>query len=590
MSDRKATHIQRTDYLQWFLFIAGSFLFIQVNYRYWYHFMEQYTLFRTTSFYFTGLLSEPGGFNEYLSAFLMQSFYFPFGAALVISLLLGGVGVSFSLFLNKACRKVSPFVALLPVFLFWIYPVETLAPLLALLFAFSSAILYASIRKKNIRYSIGVLLIGCTYFLAAPAHLELAILIALFEWIRGEGKREKGIVALASIAWSLLLPLLAMRTVYIIPLREAYLSKHLYHPEYPVPLSFWLVWFSFPAGVVLLYLFKKKRITAGNKTKNMILVSLLPVLMISGIALGKHPMEQAYQYDYYARHEQWDKIVEDSQKKGVHDKDVLIYANLALSKTGRLNEYLLQLPQIGEDGFIPHDPKSRLELIEAAEVAWHLNHINSAQRFAFVGVLSAQRCIQPRLMKRLVETYLVNEEYRAAEKYLTILESVPLYRSWAQDRRPLLNPETAQKARWIAEKRALRSVTDNYYDLTLNFASALAFMLDDHIENAAAFEYAMGYLLIRKDMPTFMHYMELLRDSGRRFPVIYQEAICLFFSAMKSDPEAFRSFPIDPAVYSRFISFVQSAKTLPPALLKQQYGDTYYYYAQFTPTPKPSSR
>lgn len=28
------------------------------------------------------------------------------------------------------------------------------------------------------------------------------------------------------------------------------------------------------------------------------------------------------------------------------------------------------------------------------------------------------------------------------------------------------------------------------------------------------------------------------------------------------------------------------ARSMPPAALKAQFGDTYYYYAQFTPTPK----
>ena len=74
---------------------------------------------------------------------------------------------------------------------------------------------------------------------------------------------------------------------------------------------------------------------------------------------------------------------------------------------------------------MPHDPISRLELLQATEVAWQLAHIQAAQRFAFVGVLSSQRCVQPRLMLRLIETYLVQEEYRAAEKYMKILESSP---------------------------------------------------------------------------------------------------------------------------------------------------------------------
>ncbi|MDF9830553.1 DUF6057 family protein [Parabacteroides sp. PF5-6] len=583
MSDRKTTHKRRIDYLQGVLFIAGSFLFIQVNYRYWYHFMEQYVLFRTTPFYFFGLLSQPGGFNAYLSEFLMQSFYFPLGAASVIALLFGGVAFLYYLFLRRIQREVSLFGALLPVFLFWLFPVETLAPLLALVFAFSSVLLYTSIPKKNLRYLVGILLIGVNYFLAAPAHLELAILIGIFEWVKGE--KGKVWIALVAIGWSVLLPVLAMHTVYVIPLREAYLSKHLYHPEYPIPYAFWLIGLAFPVGAILLYGLRKKA-GGGGKVKAVVSTGLLFVCMAIGIGWGKHPMEQAYRYDYYARQGQWQAIVTEAQRTGVHDKDALVYTHLALSRTGQFNEQFLQLPQIGEAGFIPQDPKSRLGLIEAAEVAWQLNHINSAQRFAFVGVLSSQRCIQPRLMMRLVETYLVNEEYKAAEKYITILESAPLYRSWARSQRRFLDPATAAETPWIAERRALRSVTDNNFDLTVNFSNALAFQLDDHPDNRAAFEYAMGYLLVRKDIPTFMHYMELLRDNGKAFPVVYQEAICLFFSTMKSDPEAFRSFPIDKEVYSRFISFVQSAQKVSPAILKQQYGDTYYYYAQFAPTLK----
>ena len=92
----------------------------------------------------------------------------------------------------------------------------------------------------------------------------------------------------------------------------------------------------------------------------------------------------------------------------------------------------MRVPQIGVEGFIPHDPKSRMGLIEASEVAWQVGQVNAAQRFAFVGVLSSQRCVQPRLMKRLVETYLVTGEYRAAEKYIKILESTPHYRDWAK--------------------------------------------------------------------------------------------------------------------------------------------------------------
>jgi hypothetical protein len=122
--------------------------------------------------------------------------------------------------------------------------------------------------------------------------------------------------------------------------------------------------------------------------------------------------------------------------------------------------------------------------------------------------------------------------------------------------------------------------------LTLTFPNALAFLIDDHADNRPAFEYGMGYLLVYKDLMTFMHYMELMKERGESFPVLYQEAICLFFAAVQKDPEAFKSYPISPEVQNRFLQFMKVARGMPPAALKAQFGDTYYYYAQFTPTPK----
>ena len=68
--------------------------------------------------------------------------------------------------------------------------------------------------------------------------------------------------------------------------------------------------------------------------------------------------------------------------------------------------------------------------------------------------------------------------------------------------------------------------------------------------------------------------MELMKERGEAFPVLYQEAICLFFAAVQKDPEAFRSFPISQEVQNRFLQFMKVARSMPPAALKQQFGDT----------------
>lgn len=568
-----------------FLFIIGSFLFIELNFRYWYRFLEQYMMFQTTGSYFQDRLAEPGGLNEYVTEFLSLAFIHPYGASVVIALLLGLISGCFFLYLKACGVRASMLAAILPSFLIWIYPQESIALLTMLAFVQVLAYLYTSIKIDWLRYLFGFLFLGGSYFFAAPANLLLALLIAVYECCAKEDKARFG-VAIIAIAWGGLLPLIAMRTVYILPMREAFFSKHLCHPEYPIPNSLGYIMLAYPLIAFILYYVRSRVFIRKESWKRIVSYVFLLIAMVAGILYKKDPMEQAYRYDYYARLGEWQKIVSHARAHSVRDMDALIYLNLALSKTGRFTSDLMRFPQIGEGGFIPHDPKSRMGLIEASEVAWQVGQVNAAQRFAFVGVLSSQRCVQPRLMKRLVETYLVAGEYRAAEKYIKILESNPHYRDWATAQRPLLDSVACASEDWIAAKRAMLPITDNPLDLTLIFPNALAFLIDDHADNRPAFEYGMGYLLVYKDLMTFMHYMELMKERGEAFPVLYQEAICLFFAAVQKDPEAFRSFPISQEVQNRFLQFMKVARSMPPAALKQQFGDTYYYYAQFILTPK----
>ncbi|GHV03576.1 hypothetical protein FACS189416_0150 [Bacteroidia bacterium] len=576
------------------LFFVGSFLFFEVNYRYWYRFMEQYSLFLNTDAYFSDLLKQVGGFNEYLTTFITQFFVLPFVPSVTIALLLTLISIVFAAYLHKIFQFSTlnfQLLILLPAFLFWLFPVESIASILAVLTGLAAVLGYASIKKPLVRYVAGVLLITVTYLLSAPAYLPAALLMTIYECCTTTKKGSGYTVSLGLLAWALVLPLVAMRTCYVIPMREAYFSRHLFHPEYALPASFWYIGCSFPMLSIGVWLLRNCRpLFRNEKLGRIASVSFLTVVTVCIIYFGKHPLEQVYHYDWLARNQQWDIICEHVDKHPVKDKDALVYANLAYAHTGRFNEALLRLPQIGDEGFIPHDPVTRLGLIEASEVAWLLNHTNSAQRFAFVGVLSSQRNVQPRLMKRLVETYLVNEEYKAAEKYMRILEKTTFYKAGVSKWYKLLNPETAAATPWIAEKRSLNPVTDNPYDLTKTLPDALAFLIDDHSDNKTAFEYGMGYLLLYKNLGAFIHYMEQLKETGQPLSVLYQEAICLYYNAVENNPEVFHSYPISSAVYSRFSGYLQQVRTLSPALLAQQYGDTYYYYAQFVQPPKMPSR
>lgn len=564
------------------MFVAGSYLYFDLHYRYWYHFMEQFVLFLYTNTYFLEFLREPGGMNEYLNEALMQFFYLPHVAAICLASLLGLITISAHLFIRRSGYLHSALWSILPCFLFWIYPPESVAIPLSMLTGLLVALGYTFSPRNGWKYAYAFGTLVACYLLATPAHILAAILISIYEVSKSPAK-SKYLTITIYVGGSMLLPLIAMRTLFIIPMEEAFFSKHLYHPEYPQPESFRLFWLVFPLIALFSMLVRKWQVKI--KYKQIIYFVFLTGGILAGILYGGNPLEKTYQYDYYARNDQWQKIIDHAEQHPVNDQNALVYVNLALSHTNQLANKMFHYQQTGVDGLIPQNPTTRLGLITASEVAWQMNLINSSQRFAFVGVLSSERRIQPRLMKRLIETYLVDEEYKAAEKYITILESTLFYHDWAKEKRQYLNEKIAKESSWIMKKRALNVVTDNPFDPTKTFPNTLAFLIDDHPDNRIAFEYAMAYVLLYKDFGTFMQYMQSAKQLYTSLPVHFQEAVCLYYSALKRDPDAFKSFNIDKNLFDRFINFCNSAGN-GAEVLQKQYGNTYYYYAQFINAPK----
>ena len=567
------------------LFFVGTFLFIRINFHFWYHFMEQYMMFQYTDDYFQELMKAPGGLSEYFTEYVSQLFYNDLGAPLVLAVLLTLMAGLFHRFLCYCGSKVAIWAAMIPAFLFWIFPVESVAFPVCIDIALALTLAGIVIRQKTSRYIYFLAIIIVSYLLFSPAQFLIALLWLLYEVLteKGKGLRWIGVVGLIL---AFLVPLVAMRTFFIASMRDAFFTKNLYHPEYPLPKSLWLVVASFPVCALLAYAVRERVFLKNDMARMIVMDVLILGAMTYKITYTHHPLEQAYRYDYYARQNKWQAIVDHAEKHGIEDRDALIYLNLALSHTGQMNEKLFNFPQIGEIGFIPHDAKSRLALIEASEVAWQLGQTNSSQRFAFVGVLSSERRVQSRLMKRLVESYLVDGEYRAAGKYIKILESSHHYRNWAKQQEALLDSTVCARTKWVADKRRYLPITDNPIDLTISLPSGVAFLIDDHFDNRPAFEYGMAYLLVYKQLPAFMHYMGLMRDKGMTFPKLYQEAICLYFSAVHRDPAEMATFKLDQNLVYRFAMFMHSLSSLSPQEAAQQYGDTYYYYAQFNPGPK----
>lgn len=563
------------------LFLLCSLLYIFYNYTYTFIFLSQYHLFLDTSLFFQDRLGEPGGLAEYVTSWLMGFVTSPGSVCLLITSL---VGVAFFLFrylLKRSGSNNTLIQSALPCcFYLYIFP-ESLYPLLILIFALVISIGYTFVSHlySRLLWALAGMLIS--YYLAAPAYFLVMTLCICTEFHFTKQKRTLYTLSTLFFLWSLLLPLLTMRFFIVMPLREAFLSKYISHPEYPFPISLLLVGLLYPSFLLF------SNVLNRIKVQIYYLLSFVILFLFWGmIFIFKHnSMEQTYRYDYLVYNKDWHTILKIAKDDGLKNQQDLVYLNLALSATGQLGERFFAFPQTGVESLIPQDPKSRLELIQASEVAWHLGHIQAAQRFAFVGVLSAERSVQPRLMQRLIDTYLVQSEYRAAEKYIKILEASPLYSTWASSRRLLLDQAVSDTTSWIIEKRKQLPVTDNAYDLTRSFPNAIAFLIDDHPMETNALHYGLNFLLLYKNYTAFIKYIESRKPELKALPVHYQEALCYYYTVIDKNQEAFNTYPIETKVTDRYLRFMQSAGKLPEAILREQFGDTYYYYAHFVQPP-----
>ena len=562
------------------LFMLGCGLFVELNFRYWYAFMEQYMMFQTTSDYLVRHLTEPGGMVGYLTDFISMGFYYPLCAALVIALIAGAVSYSFHRFLKACGVERSMLIAVAPATLLLLFPQESIAHMLTLTVAIPLAAAYTAIKNDKIRWSIGFITLTAIYFLAAPANIIFALMVAVYELI---AHRRYGVAATAT-AWSALLPLLAMNIFYTIPMREAYIGKHIAHPEVAFPTALWVMGAIYPILAVVLRLIGNKRFIVSDKWHTRVEYSALAITLIACIIFKVDLMGQPYMYDYLAREGKWEKIVEHSQRYGIRDFDALIYTNLALSHTGRMATDFTRTPQLGLYGLYPRDTKYYIQNILSSEVSWQVGHVNTAQRTAFIGTLGSRRSVQPRMMKRLVETYIVTGEMAVAEKFIKILESYPRLSAWASSMRPLLNEEVAAATDWVAEKRRLMPVTDNLYDMQNSFPKSVEAIIMDCPENKAALEYLLSFVLMYKDINNFMGYIEPYK--GQNLPKLYQEAICVY-QATKPDEQILEAYNIDPKIWNRFANYDRNIQMMNAETAYKMYGDTYYYYLQYGANPEP---
>jgi hypothetical protein len=286
--------------------------------------------------------------------------------------------------------------------------------------------------------------------------------------------------------------------------------------------------------------------------------------------------------DYHAQHAEWEKVLKLSDQYPDFNLLVLYYTNLALYKTGNLLEKMFSYTQTGANGLRLKRERSS-GFFFGGEVFYYLSYTSETSRWAFEAMVA--KGLNPRALKRLIMTSIINGDSEIAKKYLYVLNQTLFYRKFTREYvNYLKNPAMADKDPDISRNRDLMIHSDfvsNGNDLNL------LDLLNNHPENKMAYEYLLASMLLDKRLDAFAKYILRIKDYGYSILPVHIEEALILFNSFENKNIMPAGFSFRPETIRRFKGYLEKYNSygdnteLAAKELKNTYGKTYWYYFQF---------
>ncbi len=545
-------------------------------------YQEQFQMFLLDGAYFYGRIMLPGGLAAYMSEFLTQFYLLP---------VVGGCIIAVELILIQAVvwllahRNINNSVDCSLVFLLSFVPSlmlwhvmgdESVMPAfgMSLLIALASMIPAPRRLKQLLAYAL--LVIPVAYWAAGP----VAVLPAVYVGVRAYRSNVGKMKALAVMGLALLyLVLIILLSHYLAPYPSKQLLSGLFYYRFPniLPYSFILI-------TVVCFLLVTVPLTipsALNKFKRWLVPALAIVLV--GMAVLTIPMgydKKSYElidYDYLVRTKQWNRIIAKAERQ-MPDLPMSVCAtNLALAMTGQLGDRLFDFYQHGTEGLLPAFERNFSTTLLTGEAYFNLGLVNTSQRYAFEAMEAIPNYNKScRVVKRLVETNIINGQYKVAEKYLAMLDKTAFYSKWADRQRQLIrNPRKIDAHPVYGTLRKMRLGNDFLFSDT-ELDKICGQLLMHNPKNVIAMQYLLAFPLLNGDVDTFMNYYQFVQSKVSVGQRAYQEAVAFAYMQRQQMPPR-GLIPDNVLMMARdFMQVASSEGQNSPRL--EAYRNTFWYY------------
>lgn len=481
------------------LFGVAILLFFGLAYPHHLHYQEQFQLFLFDSAYVWDVIKLPGGVADLLGRFCTQFFLFAWVGALILALLFVAVQL---LTARLASWGRLYGLCYIPAGLLWLFMLDEnalLGGIWALLLSLLVAWGFDCLGEGRVRNILLVVVTPVLYWAVGPIGVVFLLLQAPRSY---------------RLAWfyvALVIGILLPGVLsHYLPVRPESLWQGIHYHRYPgqLPGLLWLAAVSVP-----LLVFVARLLHRWANASSRLLVPILSFLLVAiGMGLlvkqnSNFKAEKTMQYDFMARHQQWNRILETIRVEKPNNQIGVTVQNLALAMRGQLVNNLTNYHQNGLLGLLPEVQRDATSPLPTAEAFYQLGMIYVAQRTVFEAqeaILDFQK--SARCYKRLAQTNLITGSYPVARKYLLSLQKTLFYRDWANETLTLLGDEEAIAKHPEYGRLRKMAFADDFYFGDYITPDMLQSLYLSNPDNQLAYQYMLASFVLTGDRDRFVQF------------------------------------------------------------------------------------
>lgn len=553
---------RHADWLLTLFFGLVVFLFWECRYPFALTFQEQLQLFLFDGDYFCERMAEPGGLARYVGEFLVQFYNATVIGALILAILF--MMVQRLTWRLMRCEDYY-YLSLIPALVLWFAMGDEnvmLAYVVALIMAMGCILGLRPLERLNLigRVIIALVALPLLYWFIGPLALLVAVCMVP-TWLAG-------LVVIYVVA-------LVLVSAWLLPYPLVRLAVGIGYYRFPVTIPYLLL--LIPVLIAMMHYGCRHLPKPKQGVKYALILAITALLFVPQYYGFEAKKYELMEYDYLVRIKDWNGIIAKAEQQ-TPDKPMSVSAtNLALAMTNQLGERAFEFYQRGSQGLLPPFERNYATTQLTGEIYFHLGLVNTAQRLAFEAMEAISNYNKSgRALKRLVETNMINGQYKVAEKYIKILEKTIFYRRWAERMRAMLGDEKAINAHPLyGTLRQYRLQEDFLFsDTELDKICGQLFM-HNH-QNQMAAQYLLMMPLLDKDVPRFMQYAQYVQSQVRYNPRSCQEAIAFGFMQQRQQPPQGLISPLILQQLNDFSRIYSAGGKSAPGL--EQFRNSVWYY------------